>query len=180
MTNEKIDVQLVLGSETDAPHGNTMIEIFKAVGVKYKVSYASCHRDAGDDLLEFLASIGAPIIAYLGGMEFAAPGVAESINRNVGHLGQLVFAIPTDKAARSAIENLPMGVGIATSGLNEISLRHSLVNSALTIAKLAAMLGNQNVLAHLARWYIDFRKSKPLVVNVALTEKGFIPIKEKK
>jgi phosphoribosylcarboxyaminoimidazole (NCAIR) mutase len=171
-----LDVDLVLGSESDAPHGNVVIDVFKKVGVRYEVRIASCHRDAGQDFIEFLEALRAPIIAYLGGMEFAAPGIAESTNRNLGILDKLVYAIPTDIAARSAIENLPMGTGIATSGLNEKLFKHSMINSALTIAKIAGMLGNRDIFHGLAKYYADLRKDKPLVSKVQLTGDGFIPV----
>src|SRR4030042_5369496 len=169
------DVRLILGSETDAKNANYLLVVFKAVGVRCGVSVASCHRDAGPDFEAFLASVKESIIVYLGGMEFAAPGIAESINRNAGRIDKLIFAVPTDKAARSAIENLPMGTGVATSGLNEISLKHSLANSALFIAKLAGMLGNNDILAGLKKWHAVFREKKPLVAEIQLKD-GLIPI----
>lgn len=73
-----------------------------------------------------------------------------------------------------------MGTGISTSGLNEISPRHSIINSALAIAKLAGMLGDRDILARLKEWHTGFRKKKPLVAEVQLTKDDLIPIPQKK
>lgn len=53
MKHKPTEVRIVLGSETDAPYGNMVIEIFRAVGVTYGVSFASCHRDGGSDFENF-------------------------------------------------------------------------------------------------------------------------------
>lgn len=171
--------RLFLGSQTDAPNGNVMLKIFKRLGVRCGVSILSCDRDSGSDFNVAVDSVAENIIVYLGGMDLAAPAVFAAILNNTGQFGKFVFAVPTDQAARSAIENRPMGNPIMTCGLNDTSLRHSLVNSALAVAKLAGMLYDNNILEKLKEWHRDFRREKPWTPDVTLKD-GLIPIEQPK
>jgi phosphoribosylcarboxyaminoimidazole (NCAIR) mutase len=169
------DTMVILGSPSDWKHGNVILEMFRDLAVTYVVSYASCHRNIGKEFETFITGIQEKIILCVGGMEFALPGILESIDRNAKMFNQIVLAVPTDKAARSAIENLPVGTAIITCGLNEICLNHGLQNSALMAGKLAGMLGNDNAFKCLALWYEKAAKKKPLVPKVELDHKGLIP-----
>jgi phosphoribosylcarboxyaminoimidazole (NCAIR) mutase len=168
------DVRLVLGSETDKTHGNVMLAIFREVGVQCGVTILSCDRDSGDGFEPMVASFKESLIVYVGGMDLAAPAIVGALNNNAGRLNKIIFAVPTDTAARSAIENRPMGNPIMTCGLNEISLKHSVTNSALAIARLAGMLGDQDILDRLKEWHKKFRSGKPMKENVPLLD-GLIP-----
>lgn len=174
----KKHVRILLGSESDAKSANIILNILKRVGVTYRVSIISCHRHAGVIFNGFIADIEESIIVFIGGMSLAAPGLIESFLRNTEVFNRIVFAIPTDNAARSAIEDLPMGTAIITSGLNEVSLTHSLSNSALAIAKLSMMINGDSTVT-LRDYYRELGKSKPLIEKFIL-EDGLIPIKEKK
>ena len=174
---QTVDVRLILGSPTDAPNGNLIIPIFQAAKIRYDVSFASCHRDAGEDFNTFVNSIDEKIIAFLGGMELAAPGCIASMLRNSQDFNKIVFAIPTDKAARSAIENLPEGTAVITCGLNETSPKHSIKNSGLAIAQMAYMLGHRmEIRDGLIGYYEDLRAKKPLIYRVELEANGLIPV----
>ncbi len=164
------DVRVILGSESDGNNANIILKVLRDVAVKYGVSVASCHRNSGGRFEKFTKDIKEKIIVFIGGMSLAAPGLIESILRNTNNHDYIVFGVPTDKPARSAIEDLPMGTAIITSGLNETSLEHSLTNSALAIAKLAAILGNKEVFEGLAYWHKEIKDEKPLVPEVKLTE----------
>ena len=173
------DVRLVLGSPTDIPHGNTMLAVFRDVGVQCGVTILSCDRDSGDGFEDTVKLFKEQLIVYVGGMDLAAPAIVGALNNNTGRFNKIVFAVPTDTAARSAIENRPEGNPIMTCGLNEISLKHSLINSALAIAKLAGMLGDREILDRLEERHKKFRAKKPMRAEVPLDEKGLIIVESK-
>ena len=127
----------------------------------------------GNPYNSFLRSIEEPIVVYVGGMEFAAPGVVSAYFRNLGLNAKLVFSVPTDIAARSATENLPFGTPLITSGLNEISVKHSVKNSALAIAKIVAYGGNKEVERGLDAWFAKNREGK-LMHELTTNAKGQI------
>lgn len=174
----KEDVILILGSKTDGQNANVVLKIWGTLGITYRVAIASCHRHGGGEFEKFINGLEKNIIVFIGGMSLAAPGLIETLNKGAKKIDILVFAIPTDKAARSAIENLPAGTAIITSGLNTISLTHSLKNNALAIAKLIAMLKKEGVFTHLKRFYEIMNGEKPLTSEVKLNKNGLIPIKE--
>ncbi|MCK4554705.1 hypothetical protein KAU19_07155 [Candidatus Parcubacteria bacterium] len=175
----KTDVRLILGSKTDGEKANIVLGVWKKLNVKCQVSIASCHWHTGKGFEAFIAEIPENYIAYLGGMEFSAPGLASGLYRNFNLSGKIVISMPTDKAARSATENLPMGTPLLTCGLNEISLKHGLTNGALAIAHLIA-INNLGVKIMLGEWYKEKAKDKKLIPEVTLSD-GLIPekIKEK-
>lgn len=161
------EVRILLGSISDNDNANVILEILHDTGITCAASVVSCHRNAGEEFNDFVLNIKENIIVFIGGMSLAAPGLIESILRNNGRFDQIVFAVPTDKAARSAIEDLPMGTAIITSGLNEISLKHSLANSALSIAKMALMLSSEPA-TKLADFYKKLNRKKQLVEDLNL------------
>lgn len=162
--------RLVLGSKTDVDNARIVTKIWEEIGLKFIVSIASCHKHGGGEFEEFiLEKVTEPIVAFLGGMELAAVGVIETLYRNHNMWGKIVFGIPTDKAARSAIENLPKGVAVITVGLNEISLNHSLTNSALSIAKLLS-IQDPSIIPGLQKYYQKMRDENPLIENLDMTE----------
>ena len=174
-------VRLIMGSPNDAKNANVVKAVLNSIGIECIVSQASCHRNAGDDFNAFVyKKCKERIVVFIGGMELAAPGLIASLLRNINEFYTTVFGIPTDAAARSAIENLPAGTAIITSGLNEISLTHSLTNSALSIAQLAINFsGCPELYENLKQWYINATKEKPLVEEVKLVD-GLIPLPEPK
>lgn len=174
-----VDALVVLGSETDAEKANIMLAVMKKLGLTYRVDILSCHRNI-DEFGAFVDSINAKVVVYVGGMAFAAPGILEACLVKTDRLGFVPFAVPLDVAARSAIEDLPMGSAVITCGLNTISLRHSLTNSALAVARLVSTYGNDVVRECLRQWYTDQAKEKRWQPNIELTVDGLIPVKEKK
>lgn len=173
------DVIVVEGSRTDDAKTNLVLEILHAVGVTYRVFAGSCHWHSAKDFESFVDDIRERFIVFIGGMELAAPGIIAARNRNNKTLHKLVIGIPTDKAARSAIENLPFGTAVLTPGLNETSVKHSIQNGALSVAQLVGMNFKPKVLEKLNQWYAEMRDSKPLE-EIELNEKRLIPIEEKK
>lgn len=167
------DVRLILGSLTDQEKANIVLKVWKELDIRYQVSIASCHWHAGHNFGSFILNIPEKIICYLGGMEFAAPGLASALLRNAKNFGKIVISFPTDIAARSASENLPIGTPLLTCGLNEVSLKHSLTNGALAVAQLVAF-NNDEVKLKLGTWYGEKAKEKKLIEEVDLTD-GLIP-----
>jgi len=173
-------ITLILGSPSDAKNGNVILDIWRFLGLDYVVAYASCHRHRGSKFDEFVLNLESPIIAMHGGMAYAAAGDVASLLRNLGRFGQIVVAIPGDIPARSAIEELPAGTALLTSGLNTISLKATLQNAALAIGQLAFMLSRNNeIRKKLEQFYIIFNVEKELNPCIALKD-GLIPIEEKK
>lgn len=179
----KLIISLILGSKTDKVNGNIFLEVLKTIGVGCNVSIASCHRHIGGDKREFetfIAAIRENIIVMLGGLSLAAPGIIESLNRNARDFNKIVFAVPTDNAALSAIQDLPKGTAIITCGLNQVSSKHSIINSALSVAKLSYIAGchkEKEIARGLSRWYDDAANDNPLVPEVTLVD-GLIPVKK--
>ena len=170
------DIYLILGSKTDWENANFILKVWREIGITYTVGIASCHRHGGGDFEEFIKGIEEKLIVFIGGMSLAAPGLIETVNKKASRWNCFIFGVPTDKAARSAIEDLPKGTAIITCGLNTVSLKHGLINSALVTAKLAATL-NENLaaLAKITTWYYQNLKDNPLVSAIKLDENGLIP-----
>ncbi len=172
------DVRVILGSKSDAGKANIALAILHQLGVRYNVNVASCHWNAGLDLHEYSVGIIEKIVMFIGGLELAAPGLLEATVRNTGRMDLLVFGVPLDKAARSALENLPPGTFVYTNGFNEIDVTHSLKNSALAVAKLAGVLGRSEILENLKKWYEESKKGKGIERNIELNNNGMILIPE--
>lgn len=173
------NTRLILGSESDIENGNKFLAIFEKLHASYSVSIASCHRNKGE-FDEFILSIEEPIIVFLGGMSIAAPGIIRAILIAADKMKKVVFAVPTDIVARSAIEDLPAGTPVMTCGLNTISASHSIINSALSIGHiLATFIPDHHAAGYLGIWYDQNKKEKPLIPCVNLVG-GLIPAPEKK
>ncbi len=173
-----MDIRVIAGSKSDKDNVNVLLEVLRDVGVSYRVSFASCHRHIGGkhkDFEELVAEIRESIIIMIGGLSLAAPGIIESLQRNMRNFDHLVIGVPTDKAALSAIQDLPKGTAILTCGFNEKSPKSGIINSALVAAKLAGMLGgNLAIDSGLRLWYSKAAEENPLVEEVEL-ENGLIP-----
>lgn len=166
-------VRIILGSITDWEKANKITRILNEVGIPIKVSIVSCHWQTGDGFEKFIRELKEDLIAYVGGMQFAAPGIAETINKVSGHSYKIVLAVPTDKIAQHACENFPQGTAVFTAGFNSISPEDGLKNSALGIAKLYAWR-YPDFRPALQKFIDNMRAEKPLVREVELVN-GLIP-----
>jgi len=167
-----------MGSPNDAEPANKFLKALRDLNVPYGVSNASCHRNQ-DEFEKFILWLEADIIVFIGGMSLAAPGFIRAILVAAKRFARLVFAIPLDAAARSAIEDLPAGTPVITCGLNTVSVSHSITNSALAVGHIYALLGSEGAITGLGRWYANQRKEKPIVTDVELVD-GLIPILKEK
>ncbi len=173
-------VLVIEGSRTDDEKTNMFLKILRDCNVKYRVDCASAHWYAGAEYLEYVKNAAKEkIVIFIGGMSLVAPGIISAMLRNLGRHNVSVFAVPTDEAARSAIEDLPVGTPVITSGLNTVSARHSIKNSALAVAKMVfAITEDPEIGRGLEKWFRDTRNTKPLDWNMSLDKNGLIPKKE--
>jgi phosphoribosylcarboxyaminoimidazole (NCAIR) mutase len=174
MSNNNFDVRLILGSKTDKDNANTVLKIWKQLEVTYGYSIASCHWHSGTAYNEFIHRIHERIIVFIGGMSLAAPAIIHATLKNSDIWDKLVWAIPTDEKALSAIQDLPMGTWILTTGLNTVSLSHSLKNNALAVAHLVGnmLTGREEILENLGKWHSDTRAgAKKLIASGSLVER---------
>lgn len=169
-------IHIILGSETDISNANKILRLWRRFGLDYVVSIASCHWHSGAGFDRLVSTIQEKVIAFLGGMSLQAPAIIESMEKNQGEF-KLVIGIPTDEAALSAIMDLPKGTGILTTGLNRISLSHSLENAALTIAKnLALIYGDLEIQKKILDYHREKRDGeKRIQAYLELDENGLIP-----
>lgn len=173
-------ILVIEGSRTDDEKTNAFLKILKECNVDYRVDCASVHWWAGGYYQEYVKAVSdIKIIVFIGGMSLVAPGIISAMLRNMNCYDILVFAVPTDEAARSAIEDLPVGTPVITSGLNTVSSSHSIKNSALAVAKLALTItGDDEIRQGLEKWFHKTRSKKPLDWNISLDENGLIPDKD--
>lgn len=166
-------IRIILGSASDWEIANIVLKVLRDVRIPYKVSIVSCHWNTGDGFVEFIRDLEEDLIAYLGGMQFAAPGIAETINKVSRQSYKIVLVVPTDKIARRACEDFPQGTVVFTAGYNSVIPEHGLKNSALGIAKLYAWRYPE-FRPFLQAYFDNMRASKPLVKIVELFN-GLIP-----
>lgn len=169
-------VRVNLGSKSDAPMANKLLKLLGELGVRCGVSIGSCHWSAGEEFQDQFENFPEDIIVGIGGMSFAAAGLMSALDRNAMRTGRIIFAVPLDKAAQSAIEDLPPGTPVLTCGLNRSNVDASITNSALAIANIVAREVPE-VRKKLQIWYRNMREKKRTVTEVKLDENGLIPIK---
>lgn len=171
-------IRLILGSESDWKTANIILDVLHQLGIYAGVSIASCHWHTGDGLEEFILGIKEELIVYVGGMQFAAPGIAETINKIHGMAHKIILVVPTDKVAMHANQDLPFGTVVFLSGFNSIDPEAGYKNCALAIAKLIAWKYPEYRPA-LQSYLDEKRETKPLVPEEKLID-GLIPDPETK
>ena len=172
-------VMVIQGSETDAKFSNMFLGILKACNVTYEHHTASAHWHI-ENYGPFLDAIKQDIIVFIGGMSLVAPGIISAYYRNKGLHEKQIIGIPTDVAARSACEDLPLGTPLLTPGLNTVSVSHSIQNGALAVAKLVYLITKDpKIYEGLQNWFSETRAKKK-IWKTELGEDGLIPVKEEK
>ncbi|EKE21051.1 MAG: phosphoribosylaminoimidazole carboxylase catalytic subunit [uncultured bacterium] len=163
-----------MGSMSDWRMGNLFLALMKKFGIRVHPSVASCHWSAGNDFTVFIAGIEEDLIAIMGGLSLAAPGIAGSTIQNLEEFGKLVFGIPLDEAALSAIQDLPPGVPILTCGFNKKDVTISITNAALAVARIIGR-DDPAVQQKIADYYRVKREEKGIVEKIELDQNGLIP-----
>ncbi|MDD5291459.1 MAG: AIR carboxylase family protein [Patescibacteria group bacterium] len=177
---EQERVLVIEGSESDNPKTNEFLKILEACNVKYHALVASAHVHAGQDFFNFVASLPERFIVFIGGMSLVAPGIISRTRYNMGRYDTMVFGVPTDPEARSAVEVLPQGTFVLTSGLNTVSPTHGIQNNALAVAHFVFIVtGDTDIGEGLTAWYKNMKEKKP-IKKFELDKDGLIPEKEKK
>ena len=177
---EKERIVVIEGSKSDDEKTNEFLRILEECNVRYRTLTASAHVHAGQAFVNFVENIPERIIVFIGGMSLVAPGIISGIRRNMDKFDSMVFGVPTDLDARSAVEVLPIGTFVLTAGLNTINLTHSIKNNALAVAHFVFMVtGDTDISEGLAAWYAKMKKEKPME-EIVLDKNGLIPKKEKK
>ncbi len=170
-------VRVVLGSPTDWEKANIVLGVLRDIGIPYNVSIASCHWHTGEvpekDFVNFIRELEEDLIAYVGGLQFAAPGITETINKNSSQAHKIVMVVPTDEIAYQANENFPLGTVVFMTGRNSKNSEHDLKNRALGIAKVFAWR-YPDLRPDLQAYYDKMKENKPLVKEVELVN-GLIP-----
>lgn len=167
-------MRLSLGSLSDWKMGNVFLGVMSELGVRVHVSVGSCHWSAGEEFTSYIASIEEYLVAIMGGMSLAAPGISVSTIRNLEEFDKIVFGIPLDEAALSALQDLPAGIPVLTCGLNKQSVTASVTNAALAIAQLIG-LDNPKIKQKIAEYYRAKRNKKGIIENLELDKNGLIP-----
>lgn len=167
-------LRFCMGSKSDWAMGNVFLKLMKELGVRVHPSVASCHWSAGGDYTKFCFDIKENIIAVMGGMSLAAPGIIESIIRNFEEFETIVFGIPLDEASLSAIQDLPPGIPVMTCGFNKKDVKASITNAALAIARIIGR-DDSSVQRKIAEYYAKKRQEKGIVEMISLDPKGLIP-----
>ena len=177
---KKEGVVVIAGSRSDDERTKEFLRILKECRVGYRTLVASAHVYAGQAFVDFVENIPERIIVFIGGMSLVAPGIISGIRRNMGRFDSMVFGVPTDSEARSAVEVLPLGTFVLTAGLNTINLTHGIKNNALAVAHFVLMVtGDKDISEGLTAWYAKLKAKKPME-EIDLDGEGFIPEREKK
>lgn len=156
-------VLVIEGSRTDDKETKKFTDILDACNVSYLVDCASVDWHAGKEYSDYIQQLPeeTKLIAFIGGMSLAAPGIISAELRNLSIHDVSVFGVPTDKAAQSAIEDRPVGNPLLTSGLNRTSSSHSIQNSALAVSRLAlAIYKDPKIEEGLEKWFKEMREGK--------------------
>lgn len=125
-----MSVQIVLGSKADKPVADRAIEVFKELGIPYKLTIASAHRTP--ELVEKLVEeSGAEIFIAIAGLSAALPGVIAS--RTLRPVIGVPVSGPVNLDAILSILQMPPGVPVAAVGLDRGE------NAALLAAEMLAI-----------------------------------------
>lgn len=156
-----VAVEIILGSESDleAVKASKMLEILDKVGVAYRLSVISAHRNPEALRLHCIDAINAGIPIFIGvaSMAAALPGAIAGVAKEKPVIGA---ALPSREFqdgmdALISINRLPAGVPVLSAGIGTAGLR----NAALAACQILA-LTNQDV-ARALRSYLESTCKEP-------------------
>lgn len=174
------DVRIIMGSKSNGKITYLATKILTELGVSFTTNAASCHWNIDENYLKYAKQIPEKIVMVIGGMSLAAPAIIAAIVRNAEQMDKIIYGVPLDEAARSALEDLPFGTYVFTNGLNTTDVATNVKNSALAVAQLVGMLGKPQILENLKQWYKKNRKKKGIEKDIKLDENGVIEKEEGK
>ncbi|GHT23235.1 N5-carboxyaminoimidazole ribonucleotide mutase [Endomicrobiia bacterium] len=164
----KIDVAIIVGSESDLPMMNETVKTLKEFGLFYSLNIASAHRASKylKQCIQEAENSGVKVFIAAAGMAAALPGVIAS------ETVLPVIGVPVDGRNLSSFDSLfsivqmPKGVPVATVALGSAGA----VNAALLAVQIIAVV-NENLREKL-RVYRNKMSNAVVSEDLKLRENG--------
>jgi phosphoribosylaminoimidazole carboxylase PurE protein len=164
---KKIDVSIIMGSDSDWPYTKPAVEKLEVFGLKYEVRVISAHRTP-TQLVEYVNSLkerGVQTVICAAGWAAALPGCVAAQT----HLPVIGIPIPNSPLngidAILATLQMPAGVPVATMSLGKAGA----ANAAIFCARIVA-LSCPEMREKVAQFHRDM-EAKVLVRDKALQDK---------
>ena len=140
MTNNSIDVAVVMGSDSDLPIVSEVFKIFDQFGVKYTKSVLSAHRSPHQviELIKTSESNGCKVFIAAAGMAAHLAGAVAA------HSYKPVIGIPIESGGLGGLDALlstaqmPPGIPVATVAIGKAGAK----NSAILAIQMLAISDN--------------------------------------
>jgi len=140
MTNNSIDVAVVMGSDSDLPVVSEVFKIFDQFGVKYTKSVLSAHRSPHQviELIKNSESNGCKVFIAAAGMAAHLAGAVAA------HSYKPVIGIPIESGGLGGLDALlstaqmPPGIPVATVAIGKAGAK----NSAILAIQMLAISDN--------------------------------------
>ena len=140
MTNNSIDVAVVMGSDSDLPVVSEVFKIFDQFGVKYTKSVLSAHRSPHQviELIKTSESNGCKVFIAAAGMAAHLAGAVAA------HSYKPVIGIPIESGGLGGLDALlstaqmPPGIPVATVAIGKAGAK----NSAILAMQMLAISDN--------------------------------------
>mgnify|MGYP001393763733 FL=1 len=140
MTNNSIDVAVVMGSDSDLPVVSEVFKIFDQFGVKYTKSVLSAHRSPHQviELIKTSESNGCKVFIAAAGMAAHLAGAVAA------HSYKPVIGIPIESGGLGGLDALlstaqmPPGIPVATVAIGKAGAK----NSAILAIQMLAISDN--------------------------------------
>lgn len=115
MTNQPL-ISIIMGSKSDQPILDKVLEVLKESDVKYETKILSAHRNP-EELDSYLTSSTSEVFIAIAGLSAALPGVIAS------KVSKPVIGVPVSSKlggldALLSIVQMPKGVPVATVGID--------------------------------------------------------------
>ena len=154
MTNESIDVAIIMGSDSDLPIVEVIFPILDSFGVKYTKNVMSAHRTPHDvmQLIKDSENKGCKVFIAAAGMAAHLAGAVAA------HSSRPVIGIPIESGGMGGIDSLlstammPPGVPVATVAVGKSGAK----NSAILAVQILAT-GNEELAQKLVKYKEDMR-----------------------
>jgi len=153
---KKIDVGVVLGSDSDLPVIESALKLFDEFGLSYEVRILSAHRTP-DEVARFASSAagrGIKVIIAVAGMSAALPGVISAYT-NLPVIGvPIASGILGGIDALLAISQMPPGVPVGTTAVGSAGAKNAVILAARIIG-----LNNKTVANRLKKFVTQQKKA---------------------
>ncbi len=156
MAKKKIDLGIVLGSDSDLPVIESALKLTDELGISYEVRILSAHRTP-DEVARYSASAtsrGLKAIIAVAGMSAALPGVISS------YTSVPVIGVPVASGALSgidallAISQMPPGVPVATMAIGSAGAKNAVILAARIIG-----INNKTISANLRKFVANQKRN---------------------